>query len=40
MGGGGEAISPFYLSLVLPSNRSKVIVRKGIHVISSLLQMI
>ena len=38
--GGGGAISPFYLSLVLPSNRIKVIVRKGIHVISSLLQMI
>ena len=39
-GGGGGAISPFYLSLVLPSNRIKVIVRKGIHVSSSLLQMI
>ena len=36
----GGAISPFYLSLVLPSNRIKVIVRKGIHVSSSLLQMI
>ena len=39
-GGGGGAISPFYLSLVLPSNRIKVIIRKGIHVNSSLLQMI
>ena len=37
---GGDPISPFYLSLVLPSNRSKVIIRKGIHVSSSLLQMI
>ena len=40
MGGGGGAISPFYLSLVLPSNRVKVMIRKGIHVGSSLLQMI
>ena len=39
-GGGGVPISPFYLSLVLPSNRMKVIIRKGIHVGSSLLQMI
>ena len=38
--GRGGPISPFYLSLVLPSNRMKVIIRKGIHVNSSLLQMI
>ena len=37
---GGDPISPFYLSLVLPSNRIKVIIRKGIRVSSSLLQMI
>ena len=38
--GGGGPISPFYLSFVLPSNRIKVIIRKRIHVSSSLLQMI
>ena len=38
--GGGGPISPFYLSLVLPSSRMKVIIRKGVHLGSSLLQMI
>ena len=37
---GGGPISPFYLSLVLPSNRMNVIIRKGMHVDSNLLQMI